>query len=614
MNSANEATRPDISSNGHSRDKAAVKAAARATSGSGGPAGRGGHVPHGGPASADEHEHLESGAAQHAGSADALLGPSAFVGFGSREALAGLRTLGAHAMREPGALLKHLPKAAGGLMEIGRGRSTVAPAQGDKRFGDPAWNENRFYRALMQAYLYLGAEVDPLVDGLELEGRNADRARFLLGLVREALAPTNFLLTNPAAIKRAIDTGGGSLRAGAGHFVEDLLHNRGMPAQVDLEPFKVGTTLAVTPGAVIYRNEIFELIQYRPQTAEVYRRPLLVIPPQVNKFYALDLAPGRSMFEYLIRDGFQIFTISWRNPTAEQRDWGFDAYLQAVLDAVDIVRTVTRSPDVNVLGGCLGGMVAALLMSVLAARDDDRVHSATMAVTLLDTHTTGQLTLFAMPKLLAAAKAASSRTGVLDGWQTAQIFAWLRPNDLVWNYWVNNYLLGRKPPAFDILAWNADTTRLTSRFHHQVLDLVAGNQLTYPGGMTALGTPIDISRVTKDTYVAAGRTDHITPWTTCYRTTQMVSGASRFVLCSSGHIQTVVADPGHPRLGYYTNPATPADPQEWMAAAERHEGSWWEDYSAWLAERSGNKKAAPAAVGSKRYPAGDPAPGAYVLR
>ena len=588
MNPADKATRPDISSNGQVHEHEH-------------------EYEH-------EHGHLGDGAAHLAGSADALLGPSAFVGFGSREAVAGLRTLGAHALRQPGSFLKGLPKAARDLAQIGIGRSPVAPARGDKRFADPAWNENRFYRTLLQTYLYLGGEVDPLVDGLEMDKRNADRARFLLGLVREALAPTNFLLTNPTAIKRVIDTGGGSLSSGAGHLVGDLLHNHGMPSQVDLEPFTVGKTMAITPGAVIYRNEIFELIQYQPQTTEVYRRPLLVIPPQVNKFYALDLSPGRSMFEYLLKDGFQIFTISWRNPTAAQRDWGFDEYLQAVLDAVDIVRTVTRSPDVNVLGGCLGGMMAALLMSVLAAREDDRVNSATMAVTLLDTQTEGQLTLFALPKLMAAAKVASSRTGVLEGWQTAQIFAWLRPNDLVWNYWVNNYLLGRKPPAFDILAWNSDTTRLTARFHHQVLDLVAGNQLTYPGGMTVLGTPIDLSRITKDVYVAAGRTDHITPWTTCYRTTQIVSGRAQFVLCSSGHIQTVVADPNHPRLGYYVNPDTPADAEEWMAAAQRHEGSWWEHYSGWLGERSGDKKAAPPTVGNKRYPAIDPAPGKYVLR
>ncbi len=466
----------------------------------------------------------------------------------------------------------------------------------------------------MQTYLYLGSRADGIVDGLGLEGASAQRARFAIGLIRDYLAPTNSILTNPEALRLARETRGGSLRHGLGNLVDDLRHNHGMPAQVDRTPFTVGTDLAATPGAVIYRNEVFELIHYAPQRTTVHERPLLVIPPQVNKYYALDLAPGRSMCEHMLQKGLQLFCISWRNPTAEHRDWDIDTYARGVLDAIDVVCEVSGSPDVNLMGGCLGGMMASMVAALLTARGDRRVHSVTTIVTLLDCDSDALILLFATPWTLDAARRASAATGVLQGWQMAEIFSWLRPNDLVWNYWVNNYLLGHKPPAFDILAWNADTTRLPARFHHQVLDLVSANQLTHPGALEVLGTPIDLSQIACDTYVVGGRTDHIIPWQDCYRATQLVSGSSQFVLCSSGHIQTVVAAPDHPRLGYFVNPGTPADPAEWMAAAQRHEGSWWDHWAVWLADRSGETKDAPARLGSREHPAADAAPGTYIFQ
>jgi polyhydroxyalkanoate synthase len=546
------------------------------------------------------------------GAEAAALGPAPFIGRGLREAAGALRFVGRQSVRQPQTLLRGAPGAARELLRIGLGRSEVAPDTRDKRFSDPAWQENRWYRAAMQAYLYFGSRVDPYVDGLGIEGQNAERVRFGLGLLREALAPTNFFPTNPAAVKRCFDTGGGSVRRGIANWVGDLRHNHGMPSMVDLTPFKLGENLAASPGSVIHRTEVFELIQYTPQKKTVYRRPMLVVPPQVNKYYALDLAPGRSMYEYLLKRGIQVYGMSWRNPTGAQRDWDFDTYAQATIEAIDAVREVSGSPDVNLMGGCLGGMTVAIVQAHLAALGDSRVHSATMAVTLLDCESDGRMFLFATPQTLAIAKKVSSPKGVISGSQMASMFAWLRPNDLVWNYWVNNYLLGKDPPAFDILAWNSDTTRLPSRFHHQLLDMVAGNQLVQPGGMTVLGTPIDLSQITCDTYVAAGRTDHITPWPTCYRTTQLVSGNCAFVLCSSGHIQTVVADPQHPRLGYFVNPETPPDPEQWFAGAQRHEGSWWEHWAAWLSERSGKRVTAPKTVGSARFPVIEPAPGTYI--
>jgi polyhydroxyalkanoate synthase subunit PhaC len=539
-------------------------------------------------------------------------GPADILGV--REAAGALRFLGQLAVRHPRAVLRTAPDLGQELVKISLGRSQVAPEKGDKRFTDPAWQQNPLFRATMQTYLSWGSGMERYIDNLGLTGAGVERLRFGAVLLRESMAPTNFFATNPAAVKRCYDTGGGSVRRGLANWAGDLRHNHGMPSMVDRRPFTVGENLAATPGSVIYRDEVFELIQYTPQHGTVYQRPVLMVPPQVNKYYALDLSPGRSLYEYLLQRGFQVYGISWRNPTKEQRDWNFDTYVQATIDAIDVVREVSGSPDVNIMGGCLGGMTAALTQAHLAALGEEhRINSSTMFVTLLDTDANGRMFLFATPQILRLAKQVSRPAGVINGWQLGSTFAWLRPNDLVWNYWVNNYLLGQDPPAFDILAWNADTTRLSTAFHRQLMDLVAGNQMVHPGGMTVLDTPIDLSRITTDTYIAAGKTDHITPWQACYRTTHLVSGHAEFVLCSSGHIQTVVADPKHRGLGYFVNPATPDKAEDWLAAAERHEGSWWEHWVGWLAERSGEQIAAPQAIGSSRFPPQGPAPGTYIL-
>jgi poly[(R)-3-hydroxyalkanoate] polymerase subunit PhaC len=538
---------------------------------------------------------------------------SPFDILGIRETAGALRFFGQVALRHPQAVLRTVPSIGQELVKISLGKSEVAPEKGDKRFADPAWQQNPLFRATMQSYLTWGSGMERYVDNLDLPGMATERLRFGVVLLREAMAPTNSFAANPAAVKHCYDTGGGSLRRGLANWAGDLRHNHGMPSMVDRRPFKIGENLAFSPGSVIYRDEVFELIQYTPHTGTVYDRPILMVPPQVNKYYALDLSPGRSLYEYLLQRGIQVFGISWRNPTRAQRDWNFDTYVRATIDAIDVVREVSGSPDVNLMGGCLGGMTAALTQAHLAALGEEhRINSSTMFVTLLDCESKGRMFLFGTPQMLEMAKQVSKPTGIIDGWQLGSTFAWLRPNDLVWNYWVNNYLLGQDPPAFDILAWNADTTRLTTAFHRQMLDMVAGNQMVHPGAMTVLGTPIDLSRISTDTYVAAGLTDHITPWQTCYRTTQLVSGHSEFVLCSSGHIQTVVADPKHRGLGYYVNPATPPQAEDWMTAAERHEGSWWEHWVCWLAERSGGHSEAPEALGSAGFPPIQAAPGSYV--
>ncbi len=558
-----------------------------------------------------EPDELAQDALDHAGGAGEP-GPSPFVGFGMRDLIGGLRLAGTQAVRQPGPLVRSLPSTTLELLRIGLGRSQVGPDRGDKRFRDPAW-DNFISRRVVQTYLELGFSVEGFVDHSRLEDDGADRARFALNLVRDALSPANALLTNPQALKRALNTKGGSLVHGLRNWGDDVLHNGGMPNQVDRRPFAVGKNLAITPGAVVHRTPVFELLHYAPQTDQVYERPLMIIPPQVNKYYALDLRPGRSMYEYLVQHGVQLFGVSWRNPTAAERDWGFETYIEALVEATDVVREISGMDDLNALGGCAGGIMLTLLTSYLTGKGDPRINAATTLVTLLDSHTHSDVLLFATPKTIAAAKALSARRGVLEGRQMAQVFAWLRPNDLVWNYWVNNYLLGQDPPSFDILAWNADTTRLPARFHGQLLDLVSRNQLLEAGELEILGVPIDVSQISCDTYIVGGITDHITPWQGCYRTAHLLGGSSQFVLVSSGHIQTLIASLDNPKLSYYVNSELPGDPQAWLAGATQHQGSWWPHWTAWLHEHGGELRDAPSELGSDRHPVREPAPGRYVL-
>jgi polyhydroxyalkanoate synthase subunit PhaC len=380
-----------------------------------------------------------------------------------------------------------------------------------------------------------------------------------------------------------------------------------------MKAFEVGKDLALSKGAVIFKNEIMEIIQYSPASETTYSRPLLIVPPQINKYYILDLSPGKSVAEYLIRSGFTLFTISWRNPTAKQRNWGLETYVKAVLEAVDVVREITGQPSINITGVCAGGMTLAVALGHLAAIGDTRINAATFMVTVLDGRVESQMGLVASRETIAAAKLASQANGVLEGQEMARVFAWLRPNDLIWNYWVNNYLIGKDPAAFDILYWNNDTTRLPAKFHGDLLDLLVKNPLIKRGGMKMLGTPIDLSKVMVDTFMTAGITDHIAAWQGCYATTQLLGGKPLFVLSNSGHIQSMLNPPGNPKAKYFTGTEYPPDPEQWLARAEERSGSWWDLWQTWLGERSGKRVPAPAALGSERYPAGSPAPGTYVF-
>jgi len=326
----------------------------------------------------------------------------------------------------------------------------------------------------------------------------------------------------------------------------------------------------------------------------------------------MDLAPGRSFIEHAVARGLQFFAISWRNPGAEQREWDLDTYAEAVLRVIDVAREVTRSDDVNLLSLCAGGILSSTVLSHLAAASDERVRSASFGVTLLDFEVPAPIGMFDAPPLLSLARFRSREKGVLDGRSLGSVFTWMRPNDLVWNYWVNNYLLGNDPPTFDILAWNADNTNLPQALHRQFLGIFSDNALVTPGQLTVLGTPVDLSGITVDTYVTGATTDHLTPWRGCYQTTQLLSGQSTFVLSNAGHIASLINPPGNPKAHYFAGPEPVGDPDSWYAAAERQAGTWWEHWAGWVGERSGPERRAPSNTGSRRYPPVEPAPGSYV--
>ena len=504
------------------------------------------------------------------------------------------------------------------LATVVQGKSELAPDPKDRRFADPAWKSNPLYTRLMQAYLATQKELTSAVETSKLDTVEKGRAQFFASLVTDALAPSNWVLGNPAAVRKIVDTGGDNLVKGLKHLVHDIRHNSMMPSQVDATPFKVGENVATSPGQVVHRDEMFELLQFAPTTPQVHKRPLVMSPPQVNKYYAVDLTPDKSLVKWAVDSGVQMFVVSWRNPTVEQRHWALEDYVMALDRAVDVARQITSSPDVNMWGTCSGGMTLAAYLGWLAAKGDGKVANTTWAVCVLDTGAAledSTLGLFTSPATIRAAKARSRRKGYVGGEEMASMFAWLRPNDLIWNYWVNNYLLGNKPPAFDILAWNADTTRLPGQFHCDLLDLVEKNPYVNPGTLEIGGLPIDLSKVQIGAYVIGGITDHITPWKACYGTARLFGPESTFVLANAGHLQSMINPPGAAKSYHFVASASVEDPNEWAAAAQpsRQEGSWWPHWRTWIQARSGELVYAPAKLGSRKHKPICAAPGEYVF-
>jgi polyhydroxyalkanoate synthase subunit PhaC len=515
--------------------------------------------------------------------------------------------------RRPGTTAHRLRSFAAETGRIALGTSTVTPSKRDRRFVDEAWTANPVLRRMVQVYLAGGQTAEQLVTDAGLGWHDEQRMRFLVENLLEAWAPSNVPLVNPASAKAAIDTAGANLARGGAQLVRDLASSPRIPEMVDHSAFEVGRNIATTPGAVVLRTDVFELIQYAPQTEQVREVPLLIVPPTINKYYALDLAPDRSLVEFLVREGQQVFVMSWRNPDARHAAWNFDTYVQAILDALDAAERVSGTDRTALAGICSGGILASIAAAHLAATGrPDRIAAFALAVTVIDNARAGMASALGNRRLANTAKAVSRRRGYLDGRALAEVFAWLRPGDLVWNYWVNNYLLGKKPPAFDILFWNADTTRMPAGLHADFVDLAMDNQLVTGEALTVLGVPVDLSRIEADAYITAGIADHITPWQNCYRTTQMLGGTSRFVLSTSGHIAALVNPPGNPRASYQVNKTNPGDPAQWLKSAETQPGTWWTDASAWLAERCGATRPAPEQLGGGWLRPLVEAPGTYV--
>jgi polyhydroxyalkanoate synthase len=519
--------------------------------------------------------------------------------------------------RRPERVAARLADLGSELTKIAIGASAVTPSPRDARFADPAWMQNPFLRRLVQSYLATSGAAEGLVQDVPMNWRQAEQMKFVTSNIIEVLSPSNNPFISPVAWKAFIDSGGVNALAGLRNFAVDMASSPRVPSMVDKTAFTVGVDLAVSEGAVVHRSPMFELIQYKPTTEQVRDVPLLIVPPTINKYYVLDLAPGRSLIEYLVGQGQQVFVVSWRNPDARHSKWGFEAYSEALREAFNTVDDISGVSSVHTVAACSGGLLAVIAAARRAAETEgqsmERIASMSLLVTMIDQTQAGVTGAMVDEHVAAAAVAKSRRRGYLDGKQLAEVFAWLRPSDLIWNYWVNNYLQGKKPPKFDILFWNADTTRMAAKLHRDFVDVALGNKLAHPGALSVLGTEIDLSKISADSYVVAGSADHICPWTNCYRSSQLLGGKVRFVLSTNGHIAALVNPPGNPKSSYQVSDDNSMPSDEWRAAADTVQGSWWPDYVEWLAARSGELRPAADRLGSSQHPVIEAAPGSYVL-
>ncbi|MDD1014069.1 class II poly(R)-hydroxyalkanoic acid synthase [Pseudomonas rubra] len=539
------------------------------------------------------------------------LGLNPVIGLRRKDLLTSARMVLRQAIRQPLHSAKHVAHFGMELKDVIFGKSSLHPESDDRRFHDPAWSQNPLYRRYLQTYLAWRKELHDWIDTSNLSDQDISRGHFVINLMTEAMAPTN-TAANPAAVKRFFETGGKSLLDGLSNLAKDMVNNGGMPSQVNMDAFEVGKNLGTSEGAVVFRNDVLELIQYRPITEQVLEKPLLVVPPQINKFYVFDLSPDKSLARFCLRSNVQTFIVSWRNPTKSQREWGLSTYIDALKEAVEVVLAITGSKDLNMLGACSGGITCTALVGHYAALGEKKVNALTLLVSVLDTTLDTQVALFVDEQTLEAAKRHSYQAGVLEGRDMAKVFAWMRPNDLIWNYWVNNYLLGNEPPVFDILFWNNDTTRLPAAFHGDLIEMFKNNPLLRPDALEVCGTPIDLKQVTTDIFSVAGTADHITPWQSCYKSAQLFGGKVEFLLSNSGHIQSILNPPGNPKARYMTSSDMPASALDWQENSTKHTDSWWLYWQTWLAERSGKLKKAPANLGNKAHVAGAAAPGTYV--
>ena len=493
----------------------------------------------------------------------------------------------------------------------------IEPTTGDRRFKDNAWTENAVFDYIKQSYLLTARWMQATVKQVDgLDDKTAKKIDFYTRQFVDAIAPSNFVLTNPEVLRETIESGGENLVRGLDNLLRDLERGNGRPMikMTDLDKFKVGVNIAVTPGKVVYQNDLIQLIQYEPATETVHRRPLLIIPPWINKFYILDLRPENSFIRWAVEQGHTVFVISWVNPDAKLAEKTFEDYmLEGLLAALDAMEQATGERDANVIGYCLGGTLLAATLAYLKAKKDDRIKSATYFVALVDFKEAGELSVFIDEEQLHYLEKRMREHGYLEGSDMATTFNMLRANDLIWSFVVNNYLLGKEPFPFDLLYWNSDSTRMPAAMHSFYLrNMYQENKLVVPGGITLAGVPIDVSTISTPSFLLSTREDHIAPWKSTYAATQLYRGPVKFVLAASGHIAGVVNPPGRSKYGHWENAKNPPTPDEWLATAKQHPDSWWPVWNQWIGKYAGGKVPARKPGDGKLTPI-ESAPGSYVL-
>jgi polyhydroxyalkanoate synthase len=488
----------------------------------------------------------------------------------------------------------------------------VAPDRADRRFSAAEWRDNPYYDYLKQSYLINAHFINGVVETASIEARSKDQLRFLTRQYIDALAPTNFAATNPEALNLALQSNGETLSRGIKNLVEDV--ERGRISMTDESVFEVGRNIATSEGDVVFENELIQLIQYKPLSAKVAVRPLVIVPPCINKFYILDLQPENSFVRYAVEQGQTVFMVSWRQITEELGGVTWDDYIEkGVLEAIEAARKISGAKEVNALGFCVGGTLLASALAVKAARGEDDVASLTLLATMLDFEDTGEIGLFVDEKAVAKKEQMLAAGGVMPGKELAFVFSALRANDLVWSYVVNNYLKGKTPDPFDLLYWNSDSTNLPGPMYcWYVRNMYLENKLRQPGGLSMCGESVDLSEVKMPVYILATREDHIVPWQTAYRSTALLGGEVRFVLGASGHIAGVINPAKKNRRSYWLGGQLPADPDAWFESAAETPGSWWSDWDGWLKKFAGGEKAAPKKPGGRAYKPIEAAPGRYV--
>ena len=515
---------------------------------------------------------------------------------------------------QSGYLVKQAQLWSSMLGQPGAGAAPIAPEPGDRRFACAEWRDNPYYAYLRQSYLLASHFLTDLAENAELDAKAKDRMRFAVKQWCDAMCPVNFAATNPAVLKEALESSGESITRGIANLIADT--RRGRISQTDESAFEVGGNLALTPGDVVYENDLIQLIQYRAATPQVAARPFVMVPPCINKYYILDLRPDNSFVRYAVEQGHTVFMVSWRNVGPAEGHYDWDDYIEAILKAFEVSKAITRCDRVNALGFCVGGTLLGAALAVLAARGEDVVESVTYFATMLDFSAPGQIGVFIDEKGLAAREAAIGKGGILPGAELASTFNMLRANDLIWNYVVNNYLMGGAPAAFDLLYWNADSTNLPGPMYcTYVRNTYLENKLRVPGALRNCGASVDLGKVDRPAFIVATREDHIVPWRAAYRSLQLLGGDKRFVLGASGHIAGIINPPSAHKRSYWTSDAGaafPEDPQAWFEQAREQRGSWWPLWSQWIEGFKGGVCDAPARTGSAEYSPIEPAPGRYV--